>query len=213
LEELTGNGDITFAQAYTQYGVNLTITYMSLRYQTTLYASWQTQPGMKIKDAIRASSSIALFFKYFQGEMESPSGRLEQDIVTDGGTADNLPIHVLHKQGCLPRSILVLKLVSPEDNSAYEAALRGELHDYGLPRMPIAAAFVVVEALRKTAMRVHVEEEDWKLCVRSNVGNVSSTDFDLTPAQVETLFQAGREGMSKYLGKVQDMLANGTYPE
>ncbi len=64
--------------------------------------------------------------------------------------------------------------------AAYNDEMEGKLHDYGLPRFPVEAIIAMVDALRKTAMRVHVYKNDWNFALKIYTGNLNVTDFGLS---------------------------------
>ena len=214
LEEMVGDGAITFAELYQRTGIHLTITFMSMRYRCTRYADHITQPDWPIKEAVRASSSIAMFYKYASGDIRMPhSEELQFDYMTDGGTVDNLPIHVLYEQGLKHSEVLALKFMSTVEMSVYESDRKGRMHDYGLPSFPLGAAIMVVETLRNTAMKVHVHKEDWKICAKMNVGSHKATDFGISDEEIMELYEAGRAGMKQHMIDTQILLDKGQYPQ
>ena len=85
LTDLTGNPDITFAEAHERFGTHLTIPYLSIRYKKTKYADHITSPNIPIKTAVRWSSSIPIFFQ----AARRYRNRQLIDIILDAGVADN----------------------------------------------------------------------------------------------------------------------------
>lgn len=63
IEKKTGNADITFREMQEKKFLDLYVTGTSLNHQKLIVFSADTNPEMKIKDAVRISISIPLYFK------------------------------------------------------------------------------------------------------------------------------------------------------
>ncbi len=212
LQTLTGNGEITFKQAYDRYGVCITMNYVSLRYRRTRYANYLTKPDSQIKKYVRGSGGIPFFYELL-GDEVMENGMPLKDKIFDGGCVDNFPIHVLHEIGIPNSKILGLTLVSSNEEELYAADIKGELYDQGLPNDPLNLAIVIINFLRNAAMKIHINKEDWKLTSKTNVGKYKSTDFDLTNDDINILFQLGRNGMDQHLLQIKTLLDCNSYPE
>jgi len=210
LETLTGNGNITFKEAYNKYGINLTMNYVSLRYRTTRYANHITKPNGSIKKYVRASSGYPFFFKLLQDEVID-NGTIKPDLLLDGGVVDNFPMHVLHEMGISKSKILGLTLVSPEEDASYMKDFKEELWDYGLPQGPLNLAITLIGILRNTAMKLHIHDEDWKLTSKTNVGKYTSMNFNINEIDAEILYNAGKRGMDQHLELIQKLLIDNKY--
>jgi NTE family protein len=79
----TNNPDITFSELYTLYHKNLIITATNLSKSNTLFFNYKNTPDVPIRLAVRASSSIFLFY---------PPVIYNGDYLIDGGTIDNYAI-------------------------------------------------------------------------------------------------------------------------
>ncbi|WP_247237436.1 patatin-like phospholipase family protein [Telluribacter sp. SYSU D00476] len=97
IENKTGNGDITFEELSQRGFKDLYVTATCLNKQRLLVFSKETYPRMKVKDAVRASMSIPLYFRAVfidsTGQVHrklDPSKKL--DVVVDGGLIGNFPI-------------------------------------------------------------------------------------------------------------------------
>ena len=93
----TGNADITFREQHAKHFPDLYITGTSLNRQQLIVFSHEQYPDMKIKDAVRISMSIPL---YFEAVCIDSSGHVLKsrkkekafDIMVDGGFTGNFPI-------------------------------------------------------------------------------------------------------------------------
>lgn len=95
----TGNSDITFRQLEEQDYKQLYVTATCLNRQKLLILSAETYPDMKIKDAVRISMSVPLYFEAVfidsNGHVyKKPRKRKGLDIVVDGGIKGNFPIFI-----------------------------------------------------------------------------------------------------------------------
>lgn len=207
---LTDNGhhaDITFKELYDKTKVHLTLTYLSLNYERTMYADHLTEPQSKVRDVIVKSASIPLFYTAF-----IEGGRKRGFVSCDGGTANNYPMNIPREQGVDPAKILGLKLIAPKEATHVENGGPGaEMENVGPPDNVIDYLTKVVSILRRQAMRMHVSANDWQLTVKINVGELSSTDFKITEAQQKWLFDQGTEAMRKYVDDLAWMLQTGTF--
>jgi len=98
----TGNGNITFLQLHQQkqekHYKDLYITGSDLSYRCLRVFSYETYPNMKIKDALRISFSIPL---YFEPVLIDDNGNVSTDktdpklhMMVDGGLLNNYPISI-----------------------------------------------------------------------------------------------------------------------
>ncbi|PKV67024.1 patatin-like phospholipase family protein [Pontibacter ramchanderi] len=97
IEAKTGNPDITFQELSAQGYKELYITATSLNRQKLLVFSKENYPNMKVKDAVRISISIPLYFKavFIDSEgavYKKPTAGQQLDVVVDGGIIGNFPI-------------------------------------------------------------------------------------------------------------------------
>lgn len=200
--QLTGNPKITMEQLYDLNKIHLTITYFSYRYRKTKYADHTTQPDLCVAEAIRMSSSIPIYYQAVWRKFLNKNQQDVLDAIADGGTMDNFPIGILHRQGIPDEKIMGFKLCSTEELNADEE----EDYDYGLPNNAKDAITVLIEAMREQAMRVHVHKNDWKLTVKIDCANLSATNFSMTDEQKNMLFSNGKRAMRDYAKEVQKRL-------
>lgn len=105
IEELlarkTGNGNITFAELHQQRTAkgykDLYITGTDLTYQCLRIFSWEQYPDMRVKDAVRISLSIPLYFKPVliddSGKVyDKPVAGQRLHLMVDGGALSNYPL-------------------------------------------------------------------------------------------------------------------------
>jgi len=85
----TGNPRMTFYDLYKERGVELCIVATNLNMMKVQFCHPKTTPDMPIRDAVRMSMSIPL---YFQPKIYGTPGTNNQDYYIDGGVLDNYPI-------------------------------------------------------------------------------------------------------------------------
>nr|MBA3612868.1 patatin-like phospholipase family protein [Nitrospirales bacterium] len=85
LQTKTGNRDITFAQLKNQYGKDLLVTGTCLNRRETHYYTETRNADMPIRDAVRISMSLPLFFAAVEWG---------GDILVDGGVLNNYPVWI-----------------------------------------------------------------------------------------------------------------------
>lgn len=197
---LTGNGEITLAEAYNHAGrkKKLTIMMFSMRTRTTIGASFLTKPDLPIAEAIRRSASIPV---YYQTRRNVASyGEHDADMFVDGGLIDNYPMHVLREDGLSDDEILGIKLItSAELEERYYEEKTGLPAVHAMPKSIVDYLMLLIEILRDQALKSHVRAGDWALTIPVDVGTLSSTNFSITRKEQEWLYQQGVIAAQQYL--------------
>jgi NTE family protein len=206
LTDLVGDANITFKELFDKTGVRLVITYFSLNHQQTMYADYESEPDAKVQDAIIKSSSIPVFYEAFFEGGPRKSNKL---VSCDGGTANNYPMDVPRKHGFAPINILGIKLIPSKDFDHVENGGTGALVNHGPPTGAVNYFTTIINVLRRQAMRMHVSEGDWRLTVRIDVGQLTSTSFEMSAEQKLWLRNQGKLAVTKYFAELQSALANG----
>lgn len=99
IEVKTGDADLTFTDLRNQGFKDLYVTALCVNQQKVFVFSAATYPDMKVKDAVRISMSIPLYFEAnFIDEhgkvYRNPDERAGLDVVIDGGLLANFPITI-----------------------------------------------------------------------------------------------------------------------
>lgn len=94
----TGNGDISFGELHARGYKDLYITGTDLTYQCLRIFSHENYPQMRVKDAVRISLSIPLYYKAVlmddDGKIyDKPNGR-QLHVMVDGGVLSNYPVFI-----------------------------------------------------------------------------------------------------------------------
>jgi len=99
IESKTHDTNITFQQLHDRGFRDLYITGTSLNHQKLIVFSADTYPDMKVKDAVRISMSIPLYFEPVfidsTGQiLDKKSAGNSSDVMVDGGLTGNFPIFI-----------------------------------------------------------------------------------------------------------------------
>ena len=197
----TGNTDITFLELHERGFKDLYVTGTSLNRQRMLVFSRLNYPDMRVKDAVRISMSIPLYFEAIaidgRGQI-LPRNHCETDydLVVDGGLIGNFPITIFDsltfKGGDTNRAInpytLGLRIDTPEQIAS--DSLR-----QGLAPVPIyrfknyVAAFYsfVIENLNRPSLT----EGDWNRTVSISSGSIGPKIKRLSEAEKNLLIANG----------------------
>ena len=95
----TDNADITFKELHEKGFKDLFITGTNLTLQEKVVFSHESFPNMMVKDAIRISMSIPLYFEAVYMDsvghlVKNPATTNDLQVMVDGGVLANFPIHI-----------------------------------------------------------------------------------------------------------------------
>lgn len=196
IEQKTGNADITFEELYQKGFKGLYITGTSLTKQKAIIFSRETFPNMKVRDAVRISSSIPLYFEpIFIDSTGSliyhPKHTRGLDVLVDGGIVENFPIHMFDKE-------------TPDTNTIgfrldHEAQIESDSNTKALAEMKIGnlneyfKAFysIVIENLN----RQKLTDTDWQRTISISDGNVQPRVRELLKEEINILIENGRKAV------------------
>ncbi len=205
----TGNGDMTFEEFYEQGYKDLYVTATCLNQQNMVVLSRETYPKMKLKDAVRISMSIPLYFQAVFVDSEGNIYDKQQsdkhlDIMVDGGIIGNFPIQIFDrialdstgKEYRIPNPhTLGIRMDSDaqieEDQSCQDLAYCdiNSFKDY------INAFYtLVIENLN----RDDLTEADWNRTVSISHKGIAPKIRKLSKAQKDMLINSGRTAMEKF---------------
>lgn len=188
-KELTGNADITFKQVYEKYGNTLIVTVSDLNISDVKYLSHKkikrsgTQkiismvvPDMPIRNALRMSMSIPLFYR---------AVTYEGDVYVDGGLLNNYPLNLFENQ---MEEVLGLKLLSSDEGSKYPM-------EGFMKRIPISGikeyVTTLINCVRNQALKIYDVPDAEKVSVVINVGKLSFVNFALSDEEKKYLVENG----------------------
>jgi NTE family protein len=208
IEEKTGDADLTFEDLNNRGFKKLYVTGTSLNHQILLVFSHKSYPKMKIKDAVRISMSIPL---YFEAVIIDSIGNVirrkdfqpQHDLVVDGGFTGNFPITLFDSTDrksevirIIDKNTVGLRIDTPQQIQ-YDASGKG------LAPVPISgfknytAAFYnyVIENLNRTAL----SKDDWARTVSISSAEIGPKIKKLSVAEKDLLIANGYQAMEAFL--------------
>lgn len=212
IEVKTGNASTTFRELHDRGFKDLYVTGTSLNNQKLIVFSYASYPDMKVKDAVRISMSIPL---YYEAICIDSVGRVQDirkakgsyDIMVDGGFTGNFPIFIFDSlkvvDGVItrkPNTSTIGLRIDTETQIEYDAAQKG-IAPMNVERFKdYMGAFYnyVIENLNRSSL----QEGDWKRTVSINSGGVGPKVRKLPLADKELLIHNGRVAMRNFLENV-----------
>jgi len=210
IEEKTLHGEITFLQLHNKGYKDLYITASCLNKQRMIVFSHETYPDMKVKDAVRISMSIPLYFEAIFIDstgaiISNPEKREDLDLVVDGGIIGNFPIAIFDSVAFdafnnkirIPNSeTLGIRIDSDlqieNDKSSKELI---PLQINSLPSYMEAFYIFILENLNRNDLT----EDDWKRTISVSSGDIGPRLKKLSSIQKELLVNNGRQGVIQFL--------------
>ncbi len=205
IENKTQNAEITFSELHKRGFKDLYVTATCLNKQKLLTFSHETYPEMKIRDAVRISMSIPLYFEAVfidsaGAVVTKPGNRTDLDVVVDGGIIGNFPIQMFDTVNVAGRKhnreTLGIRIDS-DTQIEYDNASR-ELAPISISRFSdyMEAFYVMVlENLNRNTL----DEHDWSRTISVSSANIGPRVKKLSPAQKESLLNSGRASARKFI--------------
>lgn len=197
----TGNADITFEELLQKGFKNLYVTGTCLNKQKLVIFSHETYPVMKVKDAVRISMSIPLYFEAVfideQGKVRRhPKQKEGLDVMVDGGFTGNFPIRIFDTLPHYNFSTLGFRIdrdeqiLNDKETKSIAPLPVGNINQY-------MSAFynIIVENLN----RQQLTAEDWQRTISISDGKIGPRIRKLSAEEITILFEKGREGMKNFL--------------
>jgi NTE family protein len=197
----TGNADITFAELYEKKYKALYITGTCLNKQQLVIFSHETYPNMKIKDAVRISVSIPLYFEAVFIDKEGkiiyhPKQRQGLDIMVDGGITGNFPIRMFDTLSRTNFSTLGFRIDSEEQiKNDREGKSIAALPTDNLKQYMYAFYNIMIENLNRQPLT----KDDWKRTISVSDGAVRPKIRKLSATEINILIESGKQAIKTYL--------------
>jgi len=201
IQQKTGNADITFEELHQKGFKSLYVTGTCINKQKLVIFSHETFPKMKVKDAVRISMSIPL---YFEAVFIDNVGRVINhpkqtdglDVMVDGGFIGNFPIRIFDSLPNFNYSTLGFR-IDRDEQIINDTGIKniaplpvGNINQY------IGAFYnIIIENLN----RQQLTDEDWQRTVSISDGKVGPRIRKLSEKEIAVLIEKGREGIKKYL--------------
>lgn len=196
-----GNADITFAQLREKGFKELYVTGTCLNRQRVIVFSYKTYPNMKVKDAVRISMSIPLYFEAVFIDKEGtvitrPRNKEGLDLMVDGGLTGNFPIHLFDSTGFVNPGTIGFR-VDTEEQIKYdrEGKHLAPLPVNNFPEYLNAFYNMVLENLNRQPLK----KEDWLRTVSISDGKVRPRIRRMSEEEIGILIDNGRKAMADFL--------------
>lgn len=212
IKNKTGNSEITFEELQEKGFKRLYVTGTSLTKQKLLIFSSETYPQMKVKDAVRVSMSIPLYFEAVfidsLGQVyKKNKGVKNLDVVVDGGIMGNFPIFMFDSIGVdsFNHKIRIPNYKTIGVRIDSDLQIKSDALDKQLVPVEIDSmsdyfqAFYIV--ILENLNRNKLIPEDWERTISVSSTGISPKIKKLTKEEKEALILSGELGTLEFLGK------------
>lgn len=198
IKEKTGDANISFEQLHQKGFKDLYITGTCLNKMKPVVFSHETYPKMKVKDALRISVSIPLYFEpvYMDSAgnvFNRPKQKLGLDMMMDGGFLENFPIHIFDNPAPDPHTIGFRIDHGPQIENDKGSRTLAEMPINNLKEYFRAFYSITMENLNRQRLTV----EDWQRTVSISDGNVQPRLRKLSNEEVTILIENGRKAVQE----------------
>jgi len=182
LAKKTGHPDVTFREVFENFDRELVLTGTCLNRRATHYYTKERNPHMPVRDAVRISMSLPLFFAAveWQGDLLVDDGEYPGD--PNGRHADPNP------------KTLGLKLLTGQE---VKETVSGQHLSDGIYNLK-DFALSLVDCLMSQIDRLHIKPGDWDRTIAINTRHIKTTQFDMSEEEKTLLIEEGREGAEKF---------------
>jgi NTE family protein len=201
IADKTHHADITFQEMNEMGFKDLFVTGTCLNKQRLVIFSRETYPNMKIKDAIRISMSIPLYFEAVfidkQGKViPHPKQKDTLDVMVDGGFTGNFPIHLFDSNSEPDFATLGFRIDSDKQIKNDRERKDIAVMDVKNFKQYVNAFYnIVIENLNRSQL----SEDDWKRTVSISDGGIGPRIRKLSAKEINILLENGRSATRTYL--------------
>jgi NTE family protein len=202
----TGNGNISFEDLRNKGFKELYVTGTNLNKQQLIVFSYHTSPHIKVKEAVRISMSIPLYFEplYMTKSgvvVRRPKNKKEVDVLLDGGFIANYPIFLFDevREKRNPNFNTIGFRIDTEAQIKRDSTRDGlaPMEVTNLPQYVTAFYTLIIESLNRQTLT----PEDWQRTVSISDGAIGPRIRKLKKAEIELLVKNGRKATAAYLKK------------
>ena len=216
IEEKTGNADITFSELHQRGFTDLFITGTCLNKQKLVIFSYESYPLMRVRDAVRISMSIPI---YFEAVFITPEGKIinhpkdkqNLDVMMDGGLTGNFPIRIFDSTRYVSASE-INSFAFNQNTIAFridkDAQIKNDSTNRQLAEIEVnnfksyLGAFynMVIENLNRQSLT----DADWQRTVSISDAAIGPKLKPLSKSELKVLIENGRKAMHLYLQNNSD---------
>lgn len=206
IKSKTGDGNISLLKLKDKGFKELYTTGTNLNRQQLVVFSHLSFPQMKVKDAVRISMSIPLYFEPLYitaggSVVRRPSNIHEAEVLLDGGFLANYPIFLFDGIGGekLPNFKTIGFRIDSEAQIRADKAGKEltQMEVTNLPQYLNAFYNLIIESLNRQTLT----PEDWQRTISISDGNIGPRIKKLKKAEIEMLVANGRKATNAYLNK------------
>jgi NTE family protein len=209
----TNNPDISFSELKQKGFKELYVTATCLNKQSLVVLSHESYPNMKVRDAVRISMSIPLYFEAVFTDaagnvVQHPKNKSGLDVMVDGGFIANFPIRLFDSSKYFDPMLPNKFAANPETigfRIDREQQILNDAADKGLASMEINnineyfSAFynVIIENLNRQTLAKY----DWDRTVSISDGNIAPRIRKLSGDEVKRLVNNGAAATISFFNK------------
>ena len=154
---------------------------------------------LSVAEAVRMSMSIPVFFDPVI-QTNGQDGR--KHMIVDGGMLSNYPIWLFDapegKEPRFPTFGMLLVAANQEDPLLPQHPAPAAREQGGMPS-PIGYLRAIAETMMQAHDRFYVEQANYARTIPIPTCGVTTTQFDISPAQTNELFESGRTAAETFL--------------
>jgi NTE family protein len=202
IEAKTCDKDYTFGElAKVKQFKNLYVVTTNISRKEVVIFSHETTPNIPIRDAVRMSASVPVFFK---------TVKYNGDHMTDGGLTMNYPVHLFDFCKYISNTYNGIKSSACEMFNTETLGFRLdtteeiEYNKVNWKNRPVVVrnflnlVTTIIELISDIANKKHLTERDWNRTVFIDTGTYKPTDFKINEDDFKKLIAAGFDGMNSY---------------
>jgi NTE family protein len=197
----TGNAEITFEELHQKGFKDIYITGTCLNKQKLIIFSNESYPKMKVKDAVRISMSVPLYFEAVfidqNGKViHHPKRKEGLDVMVDGGFTGNFPIGIFDSLPQYNVSTLGFRVDSDEQiKNDREAKSIAPLPIGNLKQYVNAFYNIIIENLNRQQLTIR----DWQRTISISNGKIGPRIRKLSAEEINILIENGKQAMKTFL--------------
>lgn len=211
----TGDADITFKQLKEKGFKELFVTGTCLNKQQLIIFSHETYPDMKIRDAVRISMSIPLYFEaaFIDAKGNTfyhPKERTGLDIVVDGGITGNFPIRMFDSTKYLDNNSTVNQFIINKETIGLridtdEQISKDKNNENSLAPFDVNSFKAYLSAFYNMVIenlnRQQLTKEDWERTISISNGDIAPRIRKMKKEEIELLINNGMNGFINFKKK------------
>jgi NTE family protein len=214
----TGNADMTFGELHALVGTkpdhrDLYVTATNLSLQRVEVLSHENFPNMKIRDGVRISMSIPIYFQAVflntEGEIvKKPKDTRNLWVMVDGGIVANYPIHIFDQAqyvsgGTLGDTTQVVNWETLGVRLERDEQIPYDEQNQGLAPFPIEGFVDYIGAFYNLVLemlnRRELTDDDWSRTVMVSCAGIGPKIKKMSQEQKQLLIDSGRAGTRNFL--------------